>query len=113
MSDGIIAPGFSEKALEILKGKKQGAYIILQADPNYNAPEIEYREVYGVVFAQKRNTIELNGESLLKSIKTKAAEFPAEAVRDLVLASIAIKYTQVREIFISNVTYLHVFSPIR
>jgi len=94
VSDGIIAPAFSEKALEILKAKKQGGYIILQADPSYEAPEQEYREVYGVVFSQKRNSLKLNSTVLFKEFKTNKKEFPPEAIRDLVVASIAIKYTQ-------------------
>jgi len=66
----------------------------LQADPSYEAPEQEYREVYGVVFSQKRNSLKLNSTVLFKEFKTNKKEFPPEAIRDLVVASIAIKYTQ-------------------
>eukprot|EP00945_MAST-04E_sp_MAST-4E-sp1_P001281 g1281.t1 len=93
VSDGIVAPGFEPKALEILKGKKKGAFIILQADPSFKAPELEYREVFGMGFMQKRNT-ELITKAKLGEPTTATKDLPDEARRDLVVASIALKYTQ-------------------
>eukprot|EP01123_Difflugia_compressa_P002078 TRINITY_DN12802_c0_g1_i1.p1 TRINITY_DN12802_c0_g1~~TRINITY_DN12802_c0_g1_i1.p1 ORF type:complete len:413 (+),score=88.90 TRINITY_DN12802_c0_g1_i1:37-1239(+) len=93
VSDGIIAPGFSPEALEILKAKKSGGYVILEANPNYKPPEIEYREVYGVVFAQRRNQVKID-QTTLDNVKTNITQFPPEAKRDLILAQIAVKYTQ-------------------
>eukprot|EP01116_Phalansterium_solitarium_P022143 TRINITY_DN71_c0_g1_i2.p2 TRINITY_DN71_c0_g1~~TRINITY_DN71_c0_g1_i2.p2 ORF type:complete len:591 (+),score=243.89 TRINITY_DN71_c0_g1_i2:251-2023(+) len=96
VSDGIIAPGFDEKALEILRQKKNGAYIVIKADPNYEAPDVEYREVYGVVFAQKRNNALITPEHITKQIISakESGTFPPEAVRDLLVATITLKYTQ-------------------
>jgi len=93
VSDGIIAPGFDEKALEILKQKKSGNYLIIQADPNYVAPEMEYREVYGCVLAQLRNQYKLS-DSNLKNVVTNDKTLSKEAIRDLLVATITIKYTQ-------------------
>ena len=94
VSDGIIAPGYDEDALKILKEKKGGKYIILQADSEFKSPEHEFREVAGVVFSQLRNTIKINEKSLLKKVVTKNTALPNAARRDLVLASITLKYTQ-------------------
>jgi len=93
VSDGIIAPGFEPEAFEILKTKKSGQYVIIEANPNYKPPEVEYREVYGVVFAQKRNDTPITVNTLI-NIKTKNAAFIPDATRDLILAQIAVKYTQ-------------------
>jgi len=93
VSDGIIAPGFTPEALDILKSKKSGQYVILEANPNYKPPELEYREVYGVVFAQRRNDHKIN-ENTLNDIKTQNKDLTSDAKRDLILAQIAIKYTQ-------------------
>lgn len=94
VSDGIIAPGYDQKAFEILQGKKKGNYVILQSSSEYVAPQQEFREVYGVGFSQNRNTLLLNEDSLLHTIVTKNQELPQAAKRDLILASIALKYTQ-------------------
>jgi len=94
VSDGIIAPGFDEKAFEILKQKKNGAYIIIQANPDYIPPEMEYREVYGVVFSQKRNNTLITQEHITKDIVTKEKALTEEAIRDLLVATISVKYTQ-------------------
>jgi phosphoribosylaminoimidazolecarboxamide formyltransferase/IMP cyclohydrolase len=93
-SDGIIAPGYDSDALNLIKEKKNGEYVILRADLKYTAPEIEYRELNGVVFSQLRNTIKINHNSLLAKIVTKKKEIPSEAVRDLIISSITLKYTQ-------------------
>ena len=94
VSDGIIAPGFDDDALKLLKEKKDGKYLILLADTEFRAPEIEFREVYGVGFSQLRNTVKINEKSLLTEVVTKKKQLSAAARRDLILASITLKYTQ-------------------
>ena len=94
VSDGIIAPGFDDDALKLLKDKKGGKYLILQADTEFRAPETEFREVYGVGFSQLRNTVKINEKSLLTEVVTKKKQLSAAARRDLILASITLKYTQ-------------------
>lgn len=97
VSDGIIAPGYEPAALDILRAKKGGKYIILQADPDFCPPDMEYREVAGVVFAQKRNNVLINQEHLI-NIQTPqhgdARVLSEGEERDLVLAAITLKYTQ-------------------
>ena len=92
VSDGIIAPGYTPEALEILKQKKKGGFIILQADENFIAPIVEFREMYGVVFSQRRNDALFTSKYLEKIVT--GGTFSNEAIRDLILASISIKYTQ-------------------
>ena len=94
VSDGIIAPGFDDDALKLLKEKKGGKYLILLADTEFRAPETEFREVYGVGFSQLRNTVKINEKSLLTEVVTKKKHLSAVARRDLILASITLKYTQ-------------------
>ena len=93
VSDGIIAPGYEPKALEILSAKKSGAFIVLEANADYEAPEVEYRELYGVVFSCKRNTHLVTFKDF-DNIVTKNKDLTEAAKVDLVVASIAIKYTQ-------------------
>jgi phosphoribosylaminoimidazolecarboxamide formyltransferase/IMP cyclohydrolase len=93
VSDGIVAPGYTPEALEILKGKKGGKFIILEATSGYEAGEFEYREVYGMTFSQKRNDVIISKDHL-KNVVTKDKDLPDAAIRDLVLASVCIKYTQ-------------------
>lgn len=92
--DGLIAPGFEEDALEILKAKKKGGFILLQVDETFTPPEFEFRELFGTVFSQKRNDALFEASSHLQNVVAGAAPLPADAQRDLTLASIAIKYTQ-------------------
>jgi phosphoribosylaminoimidazolecarboxamide formyltransferase / IMP cyclohydrolase len=94
VSDGIIAPSFTPEALAILKTKKSGAFIILQAKKSFRPPPIEYREVYGMAFAQRRNDVAITTDSLAKIVTKKSTSFSEDAKRDLVIALIAIKYTQ-------------------
>tara|TARA_B100000686_G_scaffold22569_1_gene20539 strand:+ start:865 stop:1809 length:945 start_codon:yes stop_codon:yes gene_type:complete len=94
VSDGIAAPAYDDDALELLKEKKDGKYLILQMDAGYLPPPIETREIYGVVFSQQRNDIILNKETLITKIVTKNKELSAIAQNDLVLAAITLKYTQ-------------------
>jgi phosphoribosylaminoimidazolecarboxamide formyltransferase/IMP cyclohydrolase len=93
VSDGIIAPGYEPQALEILCKKKQGKYLVLQIDPDYVPEEIERRDVFGVTFEQKRNTL-IPDASLLENIPTAKRELTPEARRDLIIAMITLKYTQ-------------------
>ena len=93
VSDGIVAPSYTAQALEILKSKKSGKFILLQATPDYDAGEFEYREVYGMTFSQKRNTV-IIGKDNMQNVVTAKKELSDAVVRDLILASICIKYTQ-------------------
>ncbi|KAI7867259.1 phosphoribosylaminoimidazolecarboxamide formyltransferase/IMP cyclohydrolase [Spinellus fusiger] len=93
VSDGVIAPAYEEAALDILKKKKGGKYCVLQMDPTYEPESREVRQVYGLYLEQKRNTIKIDA-SLFKNIVTKNKDLPEEAVRDLIVATIALKYTQ-------------------
>ncbi len=93
VSDGIIAPGYTDEALEILKSKRKGNYNIVKIDPNYVPDEIERKQVYGITFEQGRNNFEIN-PALLSNVVTVKKELPEEAVRDLMIALITLKYTQ-------------------
>jgi phosphoribosylaminoimidazolecarboxamide formyltransferase/IMP cyclohydrolase len=93
VSDGIVAPGYTPEAMAILLQKKGGKYIILQATPDYTPGDIEYREVYGMTFSQKRNDVVLTKEHL-QNVVTAQTNLSDAAARDLILASICIKYTQ-------------------
>ena len=93
VSDGIIAPGYSEKALEILKSKRKGGYNIVKIDPNYVPDPVEVKQVFGITFEQGRNNFEINKE-LLSNIVTENKEIPEDAKRDLIIALITLKYTQ-------------------
>ena len=93
ISDGIIAPGYTDEALEILKTKKKGAYNIVKIDPSYVPAATEHKEVFGITFEQGRNNFLINRE-LLSNIVTENKNLPEEAVRDLIIALITLKYTQ-------------------
>ena len=93
VSDGIIAPGYTPEALEILKEKKKGAYNIVQVDPDYIPEAKEIKQVFGISFEQGRNNFEINAE-LLKNIVTANKNLPVAAVRDLIISLITLKYTQ-------------------
>lgn len=94
VSDGIIAPGYTDEALEILKTKKRGNYNIVKVDPNYTPAPQEYKDVFGVTFQQGRNELKIDEEFLTKNIITENKELPEEAKRDLLIALITLKYTQ-------------------
>ncbi len=93
VSDGIIAPGFTDEALEILKSKRGGNYNIVQIAEDYIPQEAEKKQVYGITFEQGRNNFEIN-EALLEKVVTNNKEIPADAKRDLIVALITLKYTQ-------------------
>ena len=94
VSDGIIAPDYTEAALAILRQKKGGAYIVLKADPAFQPPPVEYREVFGLCFAQQRNTARFDQHSFDRVVTADPSPLPASAVVDLLVASITAKYTQ-------------------
>ena len=93
VSDGIIAPGYTDEALEILKSKRRGTYNIVKIDPNYVPAAIEHKQVYGITFEQGRNSLKID-EELLKNFPTANKTFTDEAKRDLIIALITLKYTQ-------------------
>ena len=93
VSDGIIAPGYSDEALEILKGKRNGNYNIVKIDPDYIPAVQEKKQVFGITFEQGRNNFRID-EELLSNMVTENKEFPDEAKRDLIIALITLKYTQ-------------------
>ncbi|KAK7687760.1 Bifunctional purine biosynthesis protein ade10 [Cerrena zonata] len=93
VSDGVIAPGYAPEALEVLSKKKGGKYCVLQMDPNYTPAEIETRQVYGVHMQQRRNDAKIEAK-LFENLVTKNKELPTQALTDLIVATLALKYTQ-------------------
>ena len=93
VSDGIIAPSYTDEALAILKEKRKGTYLVLQMDPAYRPAPMEKKQVFGVWFEQQRNDVKIT-DDCLKDIPTKAKDIPENARRDLLLALITLKYTQ-------------------
>lgn len=93
VSDGIIAPSYSAAALEILKTKRKGTYLVIQMDPSYKAPLLETKEVFGITFEQQHNAIAIT-KDCLTNIPTKNKNISEEAKRDLLIALITLKYTQ-------------------
>jgi len=94
VSDGIIAPDYTEKALEILRAKRKGTYVILKMDATYRPAPVERKQVFGITFEQGRNEVDLSSDALFENIPTKNKTFTAEAKRDLKIALITLKYTQ-------------------
>lgn len=94
VSDGIIAPSFTPEALEILRAKRKGTYNIIKIDPDYVPSPIEHKQVFGITFEQGRNEINLADDSLFTNIPTVNKTFTPEAIRDLKIALITLKYTQ-------------------
>ncbi|BEU86664.1 phosphoribosylaminoimidazolecarboxamide formyltransferase [Selenomonas sp. TAMA-11512] len=93
VSDGIIAPSYSAEALDILKSKRKGAYLVLQMDPSYAPPVLEEKTVFGIHFEQERNNLKIDS-SCLSDIVTTSKDLPEGAKRDLLIALITLKYTQ-------------------
>ena len=93
VSDGVIAPGYTDEALEILKTKRKGGYNVVQIDPDYVPREVEHKDVFGVTFEQGRNNFAIN-EALLDNIVTDNKDLPDSAKRDMLVALITLKYTQ-------------------
>ncbi len=93
VSDGVIAPGYTAKALEILKTKRKGGYNVVEMDPGYVPKPIEHKDVFGITFEQGRNHLAIR-EELLENIVTRNTALPEDAKRDMLLALITLKYTQ-------------------
>ena len=93
VSDGVIAPGYTQKALEILQSKKNGNYVVLQMDPSYQPAALERKQVYGVTFEQGRQNLVID-DAFLQNVVTKNKEFSPEAIRDIKISLITLKYTQ-------------------
>lgn len=93
VSDGIIAPGYTEEALELLKKKKNGAYCVLQIDPTYEPSPVERKTLFGLQMEQRRNDADIN-KALFTNVVTKNKNLPDGALRDMIVATIALKYTQ-------------------
>ncbi|MBQ7653594.1 MAG: phosphoribosylaminoimidazolecarboxamide formyltransferase, partial [Clostridia bacterium] len=93
VSDGVIAPGYEDEALEILKSKRNGNYNIVKIDPNYVPAVQERKQVFGITFEQGRNNFKIDRE-LLENIVTENNNLPDSAARDLIIALITLKYTQ-------------------
>ena len=93
VSDGVIAPGYTDEALEILKQKKKGNYNVIQIDPDYVPAPLEQKQVYGITFEQGRNELDINDE-FLSHVVTANKEIPANALMDMKIALITLKYTQ-------------------
>ncbi len=93
VSDGIIAPGYTEEALEVLKSKRKGGYNVVQISEDYKPAPVEHKDVFGVTFEQGRNELAIDG-AMLENIVTDHKQLPEEAKRDLVISLITLKYTQ-------------------
>ena len=93
VSDGVIAPGYTPEALEILSQKKGGKYNVVEIDPDYVPQKTEHKDVFGITFEQGRNDLIIN-EEMLQNIVTKNKELPESAVLDMIVALITLKYTQ-------------------
>lgn len=93
VSDGVIAPGYTDKALEILKTKRKGNYNIVKIDSNYKPAAIEHKDVFGITFEQGRNEFIID-DTLLSNVVTDNTDLPTDAKRDLIIALITLKYTQ-------------------
>ena len=93
VSDGIIAPAYSPEALEILKSKRNGNYLVLKMNPDYEPPAVETKQVFGVTFEQRRNDVKIS-DACLADVPTRNKTFTPEARRDLFIALITLKYTQ-------------------
>ena len=94
VSDGVIAPGFTPEALDILKAKRKGTYNVIKIDPDYRPEPVEHKQVFGVTFEQGRNEVRLDDPALFENRPTKNKTFSEEALRDLIISLITLKYTQ-------------------
>ena len=94
VSDGVIAPGFTDEALDILRAKRKGTYNVIKIDPAYKPAPIEHKQVFGITFEQGRNEVKLDDPKLFENIPTKSKTFTEEAKRDLIISLITLKYTQ-------------------
>ena len=93
VSDGVIAPGYTAEALEILKSKRKGGYNVIEIDPSYRPAPVEHKDCFGITFEQGRNELKIDND-MLENVVTEAKEIPDDAKRDLVISLITLKYTQ-------------------
>lgn len=101
VSDGVIAPGYEPEALEILRAKRGGGYRVLRIDPDYRPDPVERRQVFGVTLEQRRNDARI-GPDLFRAVATRARALPEAAVRDLIVATVALKYTQSNSVCLAH-----------
>lgn len=94
VSDGVIAPGYTPEAIEILKSKRKGTYNVIQINPGYKPAPLERKQVFGITFEQGRNEVRLDDPALFQNVPTQNKEFTPEVKRDLIIALITLKYTQ-------------------
>ena len=94
VSDGVIAPGYTPEALAVLKAKRKGTYNVIKIDPAYRPAPLERKQVFGITFEQGRNEVRLDDPALFRNIPTENKNFTPEALRDLTIALITLKYTQ-------------------
>lgn len=94
VSDGVIAPDYTEEALQVLRDKRKGTYNVIKIYPAYRPAPIEHKQVFGITFEQGRNEVRLDDPALFENIPTQNKSFPEEAKRDLMVALITLKYTQ-------------------
>lgn len=94
VSDGVIAPDYTDEALQVLRDKRKGTYNVIKIDPAYRPAPIEHKQVFGITFEQGRNEVRLDDPALFENIPTQNKSFPEEAKRDLMVALITLKYTQ-------------------
>ena len=94
VSDGVIAPDYTEEALQVLRDKRKGTYNVIKIDPAYRPAPIEHKQAFGITFEQGRNEVRLDDPALFENIPTQNKSFPEEAKRDLMVALITLKYTQ-------------------
>lgn len=94
VSDGVIAPDYTPEAIEKLKAKRKGTYNVIKIDPDFKPAPVERKQVFGITFEQGRNEVKLDDPALFRDVPTRNKTFPAEAMRDLIIALITLKYTQ-------------------
>jgi phosphoribosylaminoimidazolecarboxamide formyltransferase/IMP cyclohydrolase len=101
VSDGVVAPEYEPRALAMLQRKREGSYRVLRIDPAYEPPAIEQRQVFGITLEQRRNDISV-GPSIFRNMVTAAKDLSQEAIRDLVVATVALKYTQSNSVCLAH-----------
>lgn len=111
VSDGVIAPGYTPEAIEVLKEKRKGTYCVIKIDPDYVPAPIERKQVFGVTFEQGRNEVKLDDPALFEDVPTKNKTFTPEAKRDLIISLITLKYTQSNSVCYVRMVRLSVSVP--
>jgi phosphoribosylaminoimidazolecarboxamide formyltransferase/IMP cyclohydrolase len=101
VSDGVVAPDYTPEALAILRAKREGAYRVLRIDPTYEPPPLERRQVFGVTLEQRRNDLRV-GPELFQNVVSQRKDLPPEALRDLIVATITLKYTQSNSVCLAH-----------